>query len=113
MPLESPFVKKTRFKECNSGCFEDFVTQLAATQPRNVQTWLDVNGVPDQGENKQGALEGCLFSKKCSSFKIFVSQGPRRKFLLAEFVETLELGKLFFNKDYSSAKMIFDWIRIK
>ena len=86
MFLQSPPAKKARFGECNSGCLEDFATQLVATQPRDVQTWVDVNGVPDHCQHLKGVFKGASYDSdfpppmqfrnhvSCSKFTRFVSE---------------------------------------
>ena len=100
-----------RFGECDSGCFEDFATQLVAMQPRDVQTcqckW---------GSRSGGSYTGCLrrisfLSENAPDLKCLRLRDPG-KFIAGGVHGNPEAREVVL-KDQPSAEMILDWIKNK
>ena len=91
---------------------EDFATQLVATQPRDVQTWVDVNGVPDQGgELHRVPWEDIFLSENVPDLKCLRLRDPE-KFIAGGVHGNPEAWEAVL-KDHPRAEMILDWIKNK
>ena len=92
--------------------FEDFASWLVATQPRSVQTWVDVNGVPDQGgEQNKAPWKDVFLSEIAPDLKRLCLRDPE-KFIAGGIHGNPDAWEVIL-KDHPSADMILDWIKNK